>query len=105
MLAASAVEKLNRRACYLTQNSTKSLCQPSDSANFCFLDLLRLCSFCASFSDNLVTVTSLGPSRTTVSQAQRFPLSSSEQISFISSWLYLTTGESPHGLLLLINNL
>jgi hypothetical protein len=42
--------------CYLTQNPTKSLCQPSDSATFSFLGFARFCLFCASFSDNLVTV-------------------------------------------------
>jgi hypothetical protein len=41
---------------YLIENSTKSLCQPQDSDNFCLLDLLRFCLFCATFSDNLVKV-------------------------------------------------
>jgi len=49
---------------YLAENLTKSLCQPRDSADFSFLDLLCFCSFCASSSDNLVTVADLGPSRT-----------------------------------------
>ncbi len=46
---------------YLTENSTKSLCQPQDSEIFNFLDLLFLCSFCPSFSDNLVTLWSFWP--------------------------------------------
>ncbi len=39
---------------YLTQNPTKSLCQPSDSTAFIFLDLRSFCSFCAILSDNYV---------------------------------------------------
>jgi len=38
------------------ENSTKSLCQPSDSAIFNFLEFAEFCLFCASFSDNLGTV-------------------------------------------------
>jgi len=40
----------------LVQNSIKSLCRPRDSENLSFLDLLRFSPFCATFSDNLVTV-------------------------------------------------
>jgi hypothetical protein len=45
-----------------------SLCRPQDSDNFCFPDLLRFWPFCASFSDNLVTLDGLDLSR--LSQAQ-----------------------------------
>jgi hypothetical protein len=41
--------------CYLAQNPTKSLCQPSDSATFSFLDFAGFWLFWAGFSDNLVT--------------------------------------------------
>jgi hypothetical protein len=41
------LEKLNR---YLVENSTKSLCQPEDSDNLCFLD----CSVFARFARFLV---------------------------------------------------
>jgi hypothetical protein len=43
------LEKLNR---YLVENSTKSLCQPEDSGNLCFLD----CSVFARFARFLVTI-------------------------------------------------
>jgi len=36
--------------------TAKSLCQPKDSDNFCFSDFRHFCPFCATFSDNLVTV-------------------------------------------------
>ena len=41
---------------YLTQDPDKSICQPSDITTFRFLDLRSFRSFCAIFSDNLVTV-------------------------------------------------
>jgi hypothetical protein len=40
---------------YLTQNPTKSLCQPSDSGSSRFLELRDFGPFCAVLSDNLVT--------------------------------------------------
>ena len=51
-----AVLKRKSILCYLTQNSTKSLCQPSDSPHFSFLDLLQFSLFCVIFGDILVTV-------------------------------------------------
>jgi hypothetical protein len=51
-----AVLKTKSPIRYLVQNSIKSLCQPRDSENFSFLDLLRFSPFYATFSDNLVTV-------------------------------------------------
>jgi hypothetical protein len=63
------LEKLNR---YLVENSTKSLCQPEDSDNLCFPDLLCFGSFCASVSKNLVTVEDLKPSRTGLSHTHIF---------------------------------
>jgi hypothetical protein len=52
------LEKTKSLVRYLTENSTKSLCQLQDSDDFCFLDLLDFWPFCASFSDNLVTLAS-----------------------------------------------
>jgi hypothetical protein len=49
---------------YLIQNSTKSLCQPSDSSISVFLQFADFGLFCANFSDSLVTVERFGPSRT-----------------------------------------
>jgi hypothetical protein len=49
---------------YLTENSTKFLCQPQDSDNFSFLDLLCFSSICASFGGDLVTVSHFNLSRT-----------------------------------------
>jgi len=54
---------------YLVENSTKSLCQLQDSDNFCLLDFLCFCSFCANFSDNLVTLESFDPTRIWLSHA------------------------------------
>jgi hypothetical protein len=48
--------KTNPLLCYLIQNPTKSLCQPSDSVIFNFLEFADFCLFCTGFSDNLVTV-------------------------------------------------
>jgi hypothetical protein len=59
-----AVLKIKSPIRYLPENSTKSLCQPQDSATICFLDLLRFYLFCATFSDNLVTLFSPSPTRT-----------------------------------------
>jgi hypothetical protein len=42
--------------CYLAENTPKSLCQPSDSAAYNFLEFADFCLFCAVFGDNLVTV-------------------------------------------------
>jgi hypothetical protein len=49
---------------YLKQNSTKSLCQPSDSSISSLLTFVDFGLFCASFSDSLVTAERFGPSRT-----------------------------------------
>jgi hypothetical protein len=46
---------------YLVQNSTKSLCQLQDSDNFGFLDKRGFRLFCASFSNDLVTILDLKP--------------------------------------------
>jgi hypothetical protein len=51
-----AILKAKSPVRYLVENSTKSLCQLQDSDDFYFLDLFGSCSFCASFSDNLVTL-------------------------------------------------
>jgi hypothetical protein len=40
---------------YLLENPIKFLCQPKDSDNFCFPDLLCFASFSTTYSDNLVT--------------------------------------------------
>lgn len=61
--------------CYLTQNPTKSLCQPSDSMNFNFLEFADFCLFCAGFSDNLVTVSLFWPlAHMSVTSAGLIPL-------------------------------
>jgi hypothetical protein len=49
---------------YLEEKSTKSLCQPQNSENFSFLNLLWFCSFCATFSDNFVTLAGFNLPRT-----------------------------------------
>jgi hypothetical protein len=53
----------NGPLCYLIQNSTKSLCQPSDSSICSFLAFVDFGLFCANSSDSLVTVELFGPSR------------------------------------------
>jgi hypothetical protein len=55
----AVLKKIKSPIRYLAENSTKSLCQPQDSEDFCFLDLLCFCSFCAILGDNLVTIESL----------------------------------------------
>jgi len=49
---------------YLIQNSTKSLCQPSDSTIRDLFEFADFALFCAGFSDKLVTVEDFNPSRT-----------------------------------------
>jgi hypothetical protein len=55
---------------YLIQNSTKSVCQPSDSSISSFLKFVAFGLFNANFGDSLVTAERFGPSRTWASQAQ-----------------------------------
>jgi hypothetical protein len=50
------LEKIKSPIRYLVENSTKSLFQPQDSDNFCFLELPRFCLFCAAYSYNSATV-------------------------------------------------
>jgi hypothetical protein len=58
------LEKMKSPFRYLIEKSTKSLCQPQDSDDFCFLDLSHFCSSCAIYSDKLVTLARLSLSRT-----------------------------------------
>jgi hypothetical protein len=46
------------------RNSTESLCQPQDSDEFSLLEFVDFCLFCASYSDNLVTLEGFNLSRT-----------------------------------------
>jgi hypothetical protein len=55
VVETGGLEKLKSPVCYLTQNPTKSLCKPSDSTSFNFLEFADFFVFCAGFSGNLVT--------------------------------------------------
>jgi hypothetical protein len=54
----------NGPLCYLIQNSTKSLCQPSDSAIRGLFEFADFALFSTNFSDNVVTVEGFNLSRT-----------------------------------------
>jgi hypothetical protein len=54
----------NRPLRYLIENSTKSLCQPSDSTIRDLFEFADFALFSTNFSDSLVTVEFFGPSRT-----------------------------------------
>jgi hypothetical protein len=62
-IESGLIRKTKSLVRYLTEKSTKSLCQLQDSDDFCFLDLLDFWPFCANFSDNLVTIERFEPSR------------------------------------------
>ena len=54
---------------YLIQNSTKSLCQPSDSSIPVLLEFADFRLFYANFSDSLVTAEHFAPSNVSVTSS------------------------------------
>jgi hypothetical protein len=64
VVETGGLEKIKSSLRYLIENPIKSLCQLQDSEVLSFRELLSFCSFCATFSDNLVTLERFSLSRT-----------------------------------------